>query len=272
MRVFEVSRPTVLRDYLKVLNVLVDEVNLEFSPEGLSVVTMDPSHVAMIDFHLPYLFFDRWDVEESFKVCMNLEDLNNILKKLNKRDTSLTFEYDYEVKIIESVEDQDGNTAQLSDEKINEKVTLTLRSDIKRKKVIDCLQVIDIEVPKPKIYFKSETRLLTSVLKRILDDFKGNSEHVTIKTNFEGIEFSSISDIAKETTPIDKDNDNILEHRVQEDTRAVYTFDYFHKFIGPVTKISEVATLQFSEDMPFALDVELPQGRMIYYLAPCIGV
>jgi len=39
-----------------------------------------------------------------------------------------------------------------------------------------------------------------------------------------------------------------------------------------VSASSEVATLELSTDMPIKMDFELPQGRLIYYLAPCIGV
>ena len=33
----------------------------------------------------------------------------------------------------------------------------------------------------------------------------------------------------------------------------------------------EVVTLELNTDMPIRLNFELPQGRLVYYLAPCIG-
>jgi len=34
---------------------------------------------------------------------------------------------------------------------------------------------------------------------------------------------------------------------------------------------SESATLELATDMPIRMDFELPQGKLVYYLAPCIG-
>ena len=33
----------------------------------------------------------------------------------------------------------------------------------------------------------------------------------------------------------------------------------------------EVVTLELNTDLPISLDFELPRGRLVYYLAPCIG-
>ena len=38
------------------------------------------------------------------------------------------------------------------------------------------------------------------------------------------------------------------------------------------TTFSEVAVLELSTDMPVKMEFEIPQGRLVYYLAPCIGV
>ena len=36
--------------------------------------------------------------------------------------------------------------------------------------------------------------------------------------------------------------------------------------------VSEVASLELSTDMPVKMEFEIAQGRLVYYLAPCIGV
>jgi len=248
MEVFEVSRPTILRDYLKVLSTVIEEPTLRFSPEGLTVLEMDPSHVSMVDFFLPMEYFDRWRVTENFDIAMSLPDVLKVLKKMNKSDSYLSFEY--------ALED----------------VTITLKSDIQRKKIIKTLEVIDHEVPKPKLYPKSKTRMIFDVFRRILDDFNGSGPRWKIKTDSEQIVFSVNGELAKEITPISRHNDNILEHWVEEESQATFTHENIFKFVKLAVKVAEVVCLTFSDDMPLTLDVELPQGKMIYYLAPCIGV
>jgi len=34
---------------------------------------------------------------------------------------------------------------------------------------------------------------------------------------------------------------------------------------------SDVATLELITEMPIKMNFELPQGKLVYYIAPCIG-
>ena len=248
-RIFETTAPAVFRDYMKVLNTVVEDVNLVFDHDGVSVMALDPSHIAMVDFHLPDTDFDRYYVDQPFTVCLRLETVLKALNKISKKDRSLIFEYD---------QDKD-------------QVTLELRSDIQRRKTLDVLEPIEQKIPNPKIFMKSTTRILLDVVKRIIDDFKDH-EHLTLESNDRGITFSINSDDLKETTPILRENDNILDHGVEEDTRSVYSMSYLTDFIREAKKISEVVNIQFSTDLPMKIDVELPRGHLIYWVAPCIGV
>jgi len=246
-RVFESGQPIYIRDLFKILESVNEDVNLCFNENGLTIMVMDPRHVAMLDLDLPSSNFDSYWVEEPFTLSVNLAEVSKALKKVAKRDHSLTFE------------------------RGEDRVTFKLRSDITRCKTLRTLETPEEEIPMPKLFHKSVTRLILKTLKRILDDFKG-SPHLTIRATQDEIEFSVSSDILDESTPLRRDNDNILEHRTEEDTRSVYSMPYLTDFINAATRISEVATLSFAEDMPIRIDVEIPQGHLIYYVAPCIGV
>ena len=250
MQVFEVSKPLIFRDYLKVLETVNEEPTLELTEEGLTVLTMDPSHVEMVKFELPMQYFDRWGVVEPVKICLKLDELNRVLKRMNKQDSYMQLDYNHE----------------------NARATFTLVSDIKRSKSIPTLEILDEEIPSPKIYFKSKTRMILSTYKRILEDFKASANHFKLETTWNQIKFSTDSDYAHESTPIDKDNDNILDHRVEEESMAQYEIEQLLDFVKAACKVSEVVNIEFSESMPLKLDVELPQGSMVYYLAPMIGV
>ena len=268
MQLFEVSRPNGFKDYLSCLGVLTEDVTLEMSYDGVKAVIMDPSHVAMVEMLLPRGFFDYYNVGELEKVSFNIPDMLKALGKITK-DDMLRVEYNYVLKTNETKNDE-GVVIATSQYKDEEKLVLNLISDIARKKVLPCLQSLDEEVPQPRIYFKSKTRIIAPAFKRIVNDLDG--EHIAISTDYESITFSHEGDRYNETTTLDKDNDNILDHRVEEPTRTTYTKSYLEDILKAVVKVSEVITLEFSEDMPVKLDVEIPQGRLVYYVAPCIGV
>lgn len=250
MKVFEVSKPLVFRDYLKVLTTIRDEHNLELTQDGLTVMRMDLGHVEMLRLELPMQYFDRWDVVEPVKMCLNVDELNRVLKRMNKQDSYMQLDYDHE----------------------RTRATFTLVSDIRRNKSIPVLESLEEEIPSPKIFFKSKTRMILSTFKRILEDFKENADHFKLETTWNQIKFSTDSDYSHESTPIDKDNDNILDHRVEEESMAHYEIEHLLDFVKAACKVSEIVNIEFSDSLPLKLDVELPQGSMVYYLAPMIGV
>jgi DNA polymerase III sliding clamp (beta) subunit (PCNA family) len=69
-----------------------------------------------------------------------------------------------------------------------------------------------------------------------------------------------------------RDSDELLELKAEEESNANFTLSYLNDIVNAVQASSEVATLELSTDMPIKMDFELPQGRLIYYLAPMIGV
>jgi proliferating cell nuclear antigen len=111
------------------------------------------------------------------------------------------------------------------------------------------LEPLDEEVPQPKIFFKGKARVTSDAL----------------RINAEGDMGSSFSEW-------EADSDDILELKVDENSNATFTLSYLQDIANAAGANSEVATIELSTDMPIKMDFEIPQGRLVYYLAPCIGV
>lgn len=247
-RLFEVSRPILLRDYFEVLKTISEEMDFHLTPEGLSVRSMDPSHEEMIEFSLPREYFDIWNIAHPATITFSLNEAFKLLKKLSKDDCL---------------------TVSMNDKQ--DKLTFTMRSDIIRHKTISLLEPLEEEPPKPKIYFTSITRILLSTFRRVIRDFK-DSAYTTFEATSDYITFSTVNDDFKESTPINKDNDSVLDHRVEDSAKSVFEVESLLKFLSKAVKVSEVVNIHLREDMPIKLDIELPQGSMIYYRAPCMGI
>jgi len=272
---FEVYRATMFKEILEVLNTVTEEPVIQINPQGLYSIAMNPSHCFMYEFDLPDAFFDSWHVDQSEKLQVNLGYLLKALKKVTKKET-LRFNYSYDKvtreKTMVNIAGHPTMNKTLVEEKKNEEIKLTLRSDYDRVKTIECLELVEEEMPSPKIYFKNKVRLTVDVFKRILEDFGGNSEHITLIGSGDSIQFKTDSDTYKDFVELDKDNDYVLELNNDETSRATYTINHILPFIKKAQKIAEVVTIKFSQDMPMMIDVELPMGKLIYYNAPCIGI
>jgi len=98
------------------------------------------------------------------------------------------------------------------------------------------------------------------------------SEHVRLEVGAEDFKISATGDMGSALSEWRRDSDELLDLKVEEASSATFTLSYLNDIVGAVSASSEVATLELSTDMPIKMDFELPQGRLIYYLAPCIGV
>ena len=65
---------------------------------------------------------------------------------------------------------------------------------------------------------------------------------------------------------------HLLFYVFQEDSSATFTLSYIQDIVNAAGSVGEVANLELSTDMPIKMDFEINKGRLIYYLAPCIGV
>jgi len=252
---FEVSKATEFKEYLETLNTVTVEPIFKVNEDGLKVETMDPSHVALIIFELPCAYFDTWRVDEEKTFSVNLSDVLKAIKKLGKRESLR----------VELMEPNDSE---------NERLVLTVLGEIERKKTIPCLEVIEEEIPTPRIHFKSKIRMTISSLKQIVEDFNGNQEYFKIVTeyNTDMVRFSNTGDAYQDEVTMDKHHDHILELNIQEDTTTSYSSHYLLQLIKKAYKICEVVTIDYSTDMPLRMDLEIPMGSIRFFLAPAIGV
>ena len=70
----------------------------------------------------------------------------------------------------------------------------------------------------------------------------------------------------------EKGSDDLIELKAEEDSSATFTLSYLNEIANAASGVSEVATIELSTDMPIKMDFELSKGKLVYYLAPCIGV
>jgi len=150
----ETSDPKRFREYLEVIATITEEPTLVFSPDGLTVDALDPSHASMINLTLPPGYFDSYHVAATEKFSVSLPKLLKGLGKINKNDYMfrLTYDYDTEIKEVASKNliGQDTQETTLTQIKINENVVLTLISDINRVKTFPCLEPLEEELPSPR--------------------------------------------------------------------------------------------------------------------------
>jgi len=247
---FEVQLSSIdsFRRLIKALSVIVEEGSFNVDEEEMRLLAMDPSHVAMVDFELPRDFFDGYLCDEETRLTVNIRELLRFLDRVERGE---------EVKI--ALEE-----GRLSIE--------CLRGGHKRRFLMPLLEPLEEETPTPKIFFKASARILAPSLRRAMKDASLVGEHVRLEIDEEEFKISAEGDIGSVSSVWTLEAEELLELKVEEPSSATFTLSYLQDIINAASASSEVATLELSTDMPIKLDFELPKGRLIYYLSPCIGV
>jgi proliferating cell nuclear antigen len=244
----KVSDAKLLRDMANAISMLVDEATFKIEPDGLKLRAMDPSRVAMIDFEWPKTIFEEYDAQEPSKICINISELLKLLKRAGK---------DESVELL-----FDNKTGRLQ---------VKIAGKYSRKFTMPTLEASEEEVPTPKIAFNVKAKTTTQGLSQAIEDAQLVSDHVRIEAEPEKLTLSASGDLMGATITIPKGSDTLLDLEAKETSKATFSLSYLSEIIKAASATSEIATLEFSTDMPIRIDFQqLKEGKLTFFLAPRI--
>jgi DNA polymerase III sliding clamp (beta) subunit (PCNA family) len=256
-KLFETYTPLHLVNLLECVAAIKDEVRLRFNENGISVLEMDKNHWMMVDLNIKPAYFETYNPYNNI-ISINIKSLLNVLGKITKDDSLIVNLIPYE---------ETG---------YNPKLEFVIKGTkrLTRTKTVSSIEPIEDEVPVPKIYFKSKTRLLSEAFKFAVDDLKGTSEHITLSSNEEGLTLKASGDESVDTTSFLKGDDNTLDHKAEEDSNANFANIHISSIMKPIVKVSEVVNIHYAQDMLVRIEAELSpsMGTLVYHIAPCINV
>ncbi|MEM3823320.1 MAG: proliferating cell nuclear antigen (pcna) [Candidatus Bathyarchaeia archaeon] len=244
----KVSDAKLFRDIMNAISILVDEATFKIDHEGIKLRAMDPSRVAMVDFEWPKTVFEEYVSTEPTKICINVSELLKLLKRVGKDD------------VIELSLDEKTGRLQM---KITGKYT--------RSFTMPTLEISEEEVPTPKITFNLRAKATTTGLSQAIEDAQLVSDHVRIEADNEKLIFNASGDLMGATITLQKGSDALLDLEAKEPSKATFSLSYLSEIIKAASATSDIATLEFSTDMPIKLDFQQAKdGRLTFYLAPRI--
>jgi len=244
----KVSDAKLLRDMATAISILVDEATFKIDTEGLKLRAMDPSRVAMIDFEWPKSLFQEFVSTEPTKICLNISELLKLLKRAGKEEA-----------VELSLDDKTG------------KLLVTITGKYNRNFTMPTLEASEEEVPTPKISFNVKAKTTTQGLSQAIEDAQLVSDHVKIEAEPEKMTLSASGDLMGATITLQKGNDTLLDLEVKENAKATFSLSYLSEIIKAASATSEIATLEFSSDMPVRIDFQqIKEGKLTFFLAPRI--
>ena len=239
-----------LKDMMGAISILIDEATFNLTSDGIKLRAMDPSRVAMVDFEWPKTVFDEYKCSETTKMCINISEMLKLLRRTGK----------------------DESVELALDEKTG-RLKITIKGKYTRTFNMPTLEAMEEEVPTPKVAFNVKAKTTTEGLREAIEDASLVSDHVKIEADNERILMNATGDLMGATIELKKGSDALLDLETKEPSKATFSLSYLSEIVKAAVTTSDVASLEFSSDMPIKLDFKQPKdGRLTYYLAPRIEV
>ena len=244
----KISDAKLLRDMVTAISILVDEGIFKINPENIKLRAMDPSRVAMVDFEWPKTIFEEYTCTEPTKMCINISELLKLIKRAGRDE------------VVElSLDEKTG--------RLHVKIT----GKYTRSFTMPTLEATEEEVPTPKITFNVRAKATAEGLHQAIEDAQLVSDHVRIEAYPERLVFNATGDLMGATIELKKGSDALLDLETKEPSKATFSLSYLLEIIKAASATSEIATLEFSSDMPVKLDFQqTKEGKLTFYLAPRI--
>ena len=243
-----VSDAKLWKNLLAAISTLIEEADFNATPDGIKLRSMDPSHVAMVDFEWQKTAFEEYTCQEPTKIRVNIASMLKLLKRVGS-DEILEMLYDEKTR----------------------KLNLTLKGKMMRKFTMPTLDPAQEEVPTPKITFNSKVKLTTSTFRDIIDDVQAVSDNVRLETTPEKLTAAATTELSSAIIELEKASEMLIELDVKEPSKATFNLNYLSEIAKAGATTSEIVTVEFSSNMPIRLEFDIPQqGRLSYYLAPRI--
>jgi len=244
----KVSDSKLLRDMISAIAILVDEATFRIEPDGIKLRAMDPSRVAMVDFEWPKTVFDEYTCMQPTKMCINVGELLKLLKRAGKNES-----------VELSLDEQTG------------KLKITILGKYTRIFQMPTLEAAEEEVPTPKLTFNVKAKVTTDGIRDAITDAELVSDHVKFEADPEKLVMQASGDLMGATIELKKGSDALLDLEVTEPSKATFSLSYLSEIIKTGGASSDIATLEFSTDMPIKIDFQQSQeGKLTFYLAPRI--
>jgi proliferating cell nuclear antigen len=236
------------KNLISAISTLIDEVSFNATPEGIELRAMDPSHVAMVDFYWPKMAFDEYSCDQATKISFNVKEMLKLIRRV-KGDESIEL----------TLDSKEGKVSM----RIHGKYTRTFNMAI--------LDITAEEVPTPKITFNTKVKLTTENLSEAMDDAALVSDNIRLESSQGKLTLRATGDMGSAIIELDKESAALLDIEVKEEAKATYSLNYLANIVREASNISEIVTLEYSNNMPVKLDFELlQQGKLSYYVAPRI--
>ncbi|CAI9585840.1 PREDICTED: proliferating cell nuclear antigen [Nanorana parkeri] len=246
---------SILKKVLEALKDLIDEACWDITSSGISLQSMDSSHVSLVQLTLRSDGFDTYRCDRNQSIGVKMSSMSKILKCAASDD------------IITLRAEDNADT-----------VTMVFESP-NQEKVSDYeMKLMDLDVEQlgiPEQEYSCVIKMPSGEFARICRDLSQIGDAVVISCAKDGVKFSASGELGtgnvklSQTSNVDKEEEAVTIE-MNEPVQLTFALRYLN-FFTKATPLSASVTLSMSADIPLVVEYRIADmGHVKYYLAPKI--
>ena len=224
------AEPKLFKDSISTIATLVNEANIRIDKNMLEIVAMDPANVAMIIFNMLSPAFVEYSVEKEKHIRINLEGLNQILKRVGPSDM-MTIELD----------------------EARGRLVLKVRGVSSRTFNITLLDHEHKEQKMPELKFPARVEMPSYIFDEAMEDMNIVAESVALIAEQNKFIVESQSKFNSAKTEVTSDDEASITVENKEGVVSKYSLEYLKK-IANASKLSDRVVLQFGKEYPLKVN------------------
>lgn len=239
------AEPKLLKDSIGIISELVNEASFKVNKDGLELIAMDPANVAMVIFKMLSSSFVEYDVPDEIMIAVNLDNFNQVLRRVKPSDT-LTLELD-----------DDKN-----------KLRMKLRGESSRTFNLSLIDVDESEQKVPELKFGVQAGMPSSVFNEAIEDMDIVSESVAFIAEANKLTIESEGRLNAAKVEVSTDEELSLSIGDESKVLSKYSIDYLKKIVKG-SKLTNNVKLNFGKEYPLRVDYNIVDKLMLsFILAP----
>ena len=220
-----------LKEIADLLNTVVTEAKFKVDNSGISVIAVDPAHVAMISITVPKEVFTEFQMDGEEEIALDVERLKSVIRLANSND-------------------------QVSLAKEKEKLKFEINNIVKSISLLDNSTVTTPRIP--QINSEFYVVLGKTELERGLKAAEDVSDSIRFSLTSEDFRARSMSDSEESEMVLTKDM--IKELQCQTPIKSSYPLEYLLKLVKSLTSSDELK-LSFKDDYPLTIEFNFGQSK-----------
>ncbi len=239
------AEPKLLKESVSIISDLVNEVTFKADSDKIELLAMDPANVAMVMFKIVSSAFVDYKVEKPVSFSVNLDNLDQILRRAKPNDT-LHIELDSK----------------------NNKLKVQIKGENSKTFNLSLIDIDESDQKVPDLKFNVKAEIPSQVFNESVEDMDIVAESVALSAEAGKLTVESEGRFNAARVEIVGSTDTVINMSKEDKSIAKYSIEYLKKIVKGA-KLSDVAVIQFSDEYPLRVDYKVMDKLMLsFILAP----